>query len=180
MLQLLTHLLKPLIEAIYRDEPSTLQDLINATGRVTTGFTFVIALYSLSLTGLNLEQYLDKIAISKYIPSLTDPWHLLNALSVVVLLRIIGARTLMKIKELAKPLLVEILRDIVRPEERAEGRAEGRVEGRVEGRAEQAAFTRDWLEEQRQAGRIAFSDDLEVPILGENGHGNDHEEKGDG
>ena len=58
MLQLFTYLLKPLIEAIYKDEPSTLRDLINATGKAITGFTIVIALYSLSLTWLKFGEFL--------------------------------------------------------------------------------------------------------------------------
>ena len=69
----------------------------------------------------------------------------------------------MKIKELARPLIKEILGD----------------DERAEGRAEQAAFTRTWLEEQRQAGRITFHEDLEVPILDANGQSKDRKDKGD-
>ena len=57
MLQLFIHLLRPLVEAIYKDEPSTLQDLLNATGKAINGFGIVVALYSLSLTGLNFGEF---------------------------------------------------------------------------------------------------------------------------
>ena len=169
MLQLFIHLLRPLVEAIYRDEPSTLQDLLNATGKAINGFVIVVALYSLSLTGLNFGEFLDRIAITKYVPSLTNPWHLLNVISAAVVLRIVGARTLMKIRELTRPLLEEILRDVVRDEVRAEERAEGR--------AEQATFTQAWLEEQRRAGKVTFHENLEVPVLGANDLSDDCEDE---
>ena len=161
MLQLFSFLLKPLIDAIYKDEPSTLQDVLKSTGKAITGFIVVLALYSLWLSWLNGGEILDRIAITKYVPGLTSPWHLLNAISVAVLLRIVGARTLMRIKELARPLLREILGDYER----------------AKGRAEQAALTRAWLEEQRRAGKTI--DDLnEMPIPGEEDRSNGHKEQG--
>ena len=63
----------------------------------------------------------------------------------------------MKVREFFRAALVEALRDT----------------WRAEGRAEQVAFTQAWLEEQRRAGRITFDDDLEVPMLGENGQRDD-------
>ena len=161
MLQLLSFLLKPLIDAIYKDEPSTIEDILKATGKAITGFIVIIALYSLSLAWLNTGEFLDKITITKYAPSLTSSGHLLTAISVAVLLRILGARTLMRIKELARPLLREILGDYER----------------AKGRAEQAAITRAWLEEQRRAGKT-IEDLDEIPIPGEEDLGNGHKEQG--
>lgn len=163
MVQLFSYLLGPLLKTVYSDEPGTLQERFNAVGKALTGLIIAIAVYSLSLTWLNFGEFLGRIGVAEYVPSLTNPWHLLNLLSIAILLRLVGGRALMNLKELLRPVIVEALGDVVR----------------AEGRAEQAEFTRAWLEEQRRAGKVSFDDDLEIPVLDVKDQGNGHKDKGD-
>ena len=160
MPQLISWLLKPLADLITSEKPTTLQQLVVALDSVLTWLAVALSIYGLALNGLTIAPILDRITEGRNLPGITDESLLLTTLCFVVLVKLLGGPSLMKLKFLIEPLLEEI-----RETSRVAGIEEGREEGHAAGQRVQAALTQTWLEEQERAGRITIHEDLKVPVF---------------